>query len=71
MKIECIKGFRDKTTAKRIEDQIKRKVGDIIECDDELAKERIKNGFAKEYIEPAKEVVEVEPIKKKKSTKKK
>ena len=51
MKIICIKRFRDKTTAKRIEDQTLIYVGDVLDCDDELAKERIKKGFAKEYIE--------------------
>lgn len=39
--------FRDKTTAEKIEDQTKRYFGDIFECDDDLAKERIKNKFVK------------------------
>ncbi|MBE6139301.1 MAG: hypothetical protein E7174_02190 [Firmicutes bacterium] len=37
--------FRDKTTAKEIHNQTKRYYGDIFECDDEIAKERIKNGL--------------------------
>lgn len=37
--------FRDKTTAKEIKNQTKRYYGDIFECDDEIAKERIKNGL--------------------------
>lgn len=39
--------FRDKTTAEKIADQVKRHYGDIFECDDELAEERIKKGFVK------------------------
>lgn len=37
--------FRDKTTNENIEDQVKRHYGDIFECDDEIAKERIEKGF--------------------------
>lgn len=69
MKIVCVKKFRDKTTAKVIEKQKLVKVGDILECDDELANERIEKGFAKKY-EPAEEVKAEEPAEKK-STKKK
>lgn len=39
--------FRDKTTAEKIADQVKRHYGDIFECDDELAEERIKKGLVK------------------------
>lgn len=39
--------FRDKTTAENITDQVKRHYGDIFECDDELAEERIKKGLVK------------------------
>lgn len=39
--------FRDKTTAENIADQVKRHYGDIFECDDELAEERIKKGLVK------------------------
>ena len=58
MKIICIKGFRDKTTAKRIEDQTKIVVGQILECEDKLALERIEKGLCKEYKEPIEEVFE-------------
>lgn len=37
--------FRDKTTAKEIHKQVKRYYGDIFECDDKLANERIKSGL--------------------------
>ena len=80
MKIVCIKPFRDKTTAKKIEDQKLIKVNDVITCDDELAKERIRKGFAKAIVEEVvKEVVEeiveeteevVEEVKPKKKSKK-
>ena len=39
--------FRDKTTAEKIAEQVKRHYGDIFECDDELAEERIKKGLFK------------------------
>lgn len=39
--------FRDKTTAEKIADQVKRHYGDIFECDDQLAEERIKKGLVK------------------------
>ncbi len=39
--------FHDKTTAEKIADQVKRHYGDIFECDDELAEERIKKGLVK------------------------
>ena len=39
--------FRDKTTSDKIEEQVKRFYGDIFECDDELAEERIKKGYVK------------------------
>lgn len=51
MKIICVKSFRDKTTHKIKEKQKIIKVGTVFECDDELAKERIEKGFAKEYVE--------------------
>ena len=51
MKIKCIKSFRDKTTAKDIKDQTLIRVNDILVCDDKLAKERIKKGFAIEVVE--------------------
>lgn len=63
MKIKCIKGFRDKTTAKNIKDQTLIKVGDILVCDDKLAKERIKKGLAVEIVEAVEEVVEEKPRK--------
>lgn len=37
--------FRDKTTSKEIHNQVKRHYGDIFECDDEIAKERIDAGL--------------------------
>lgn len=39
--------FRDKTTSDKLEEQTKRFYGDVFECDDEVAKERIAKGFAK------------------------
>lgn len=39
--------FRDKTTAEKVEEQVKRVYGDIFECDDELAEERIQKGLVK------------------------
>lgn len=39
--------FGDKTTGETYETQIKRYPGDIFECDDELANERIEGGFVK------------------------
>ncbi len=39
--------FRDKTTAEKIENQVKRHYGDLFGCDDELAEERIKKGLVK------------------------
>lgn len=39
--------FRDKTTAENIADQVKRHYGDIFECDDQLAEERIEKGLVK------------------------
>lgn len=39
--------FRDKSTAEKISDQVKRHYGDIFECDDQLAEERIKKGLVK------------------------
>ena len=63
MKIVCIKSFRDKTTAKNIEDQKLIKVNEVITCDDELAQERIRKGFAKAIVEEVvEETVEVEEI---------
>ncbi len=50
MKIKVIKEFRDKTTAEKIEDQKILNVGDIIECDDELAKSRIDLGLAEKVV---------------------
>lgn len=54
MKIRVIKPFTDKM----FNDEITRKVGDIIDtndesfkCDEELAKARIKGGFAEEVKE--------------------
>ena len=58
MKIKCIKPFRDKTTAKDIKDQTPIKVNDILICDDKLAKERIKKGFAIEVVEEVVEITE-------------
>lgn len=39
--------FRDKTTNENIENQVKRHYGDLFECDDDLAEERIKKGLVK------------------------
>ena len=59
MKIIAIRHFGDKTTGKTYEEQVKVKPGDILECKDELANERIRKGFAKKYVEPVvEEVVE-------------
>ena len=55
MKIVCIKAFKDKTTAKNIEDQKLVRVNDVLVCDDDLAIERIQKGLAKKVVE---EVVE-------------
>ena len=76
MKIICIKGFRDKTTAKNIKDQVKRKVNEIIDCDDDIARSRINLGLAKEYVEPIKEAdktneVETEKVETPKKNKRK
>ena len=54
MKIICIKEFRDKTTAININDQTKILVGDVIDCESELAKDRIAKGLCKAYKEPTK-----------------
>lgn len=62
MQIQCIKGFRDKTTAERIEDQVKRKKGEILTCDEEIAKERIDKGLAIKYIPPVEETKEIEVV---------
>lgn len=43
--------FRDKTTAPEIENQVKREYGQVFECDDELAKERIEKGLVIEASE--------------------
>lgn len=37
--------FRDKTTSNEITNQTKRVFGEIFECEDSLAKERIKKGL--------------------------
>lgn len=47
--------FGDKTTGSTYENQIKRKKGDIFECDNKLAKERIKKGFVVEATDEEKE----------------
>lgn len=47
--------FGDKTTGSTYENQIKRRKGDIFECDNKLAKERIKKGFVVEATEEEKE----------------
>lgn len=47
--------FGDKTTGETYETQVKRNYGDIFECDDVLAKERIKKGFV---IKATKEEIE-------------
>ena len=75
MKVVCIKSFKDKTSAENIKDQTLIKIGDVLECDDELANERIQKGFCEkveevvEPVETTEEVVE-ETTKKKKSKKK-
>lgn len=50
MVVKVINGFGDKTTGDTYESQIKREPGEIFECDDKLAKERIKKGFVIENI---------------------
>lgn len=70
MKIKCIKSFRDKTTAENIKNQTKIKVGDILTCDEKLAKERIKKGFALEVVETSK-VEETEVVETPKKAKRK
>lgn len=62
--------FGDKTTGKTYEEQVKRYPGDIFECEDALAKERIKKGFVvkatKEEIEEyKKQQEEIEKAKEK------
>ena len=57
--------FGDKTTGETYNEQVKRYPGDIFECEDALAKERIKKGFVtkatKEEIEKyKKQQVELE-----------
>lgn len=47
--------FGDKTTGSTYENQIKRRKGDIFECDNKLAKERIKKGFVVEATDEEKE----------------
>ena len=60
MKIIAIRHFGDKTTGATYREQVKVKPGDILECNDDLANERIKNGFAKEYIEEIKPELPIE-----------
>lgn len=48
--------FGDKTTGDSYETQIKRHPGDVFECDNKLAKERIKKGFVVEATDEEKEV---------------
>ena len=50
-KIEVLKMFRDKTTSDVIDEQKILNVGDVIECEDELADSRIALGLAKEVEE--------------------
>lgn len=50
--------FGDKTTGETYETQVKRNYGDVFECDDELANERIEKGFVKKASK--KEVEEFE-----------
>ena len=45
MKVRVIKVFRDKTTSPDVAKQVRREVGDVIECDESLALEREQNGF--------------------------
>lgn len=71
MKILCIKPFKDKTTAKKIEDQKLIKVNDILECDDKLAIERINKGLAKEIVEEVVEETTDEVVEEKKPRKRK
>lgn len=68
MKIVCIKPFKDKTSAKKYEDQKLIKVNDVLECNDELAMERINKGLAKEVVEEetTEEVVEEKKPRKRK-----
>lgn len=47
MIVKAIKKFGDKTTGETYAEQVKIEEGQIFECDDELAKERIKNKLVK------------------------
>ncbi|MBS7020371.1 MAG: hypothetical protein KH135_00660 [Firmicutes bacterium] len=48
MIVKVIKHFGDKETGATYAEQIKREVGDIFECNDSLAQERIEKGFVVE-----------------------
>lgn len=48
MIVKVLKHFGDKETGKTYAEQLKRECGDVFECDDALAKERIEKGFVKE-----------------------
>lgn len=50
--IIAIKDFRDKTTAKKIEDMELIKKGTLIQCSGKLAKERIESGLCIEVLNP-------------------
>ena len=58
MKIKCVQEFRDKTTHPLINQQKKILVGDVIECDDKLANERIAKGLCIKVTEPKKKKVD-------------
>lgn len=58
MIVKVIKHFGDKETGATYAEQIKREVGNIFECSDELANERIEKGFVKKAS--AKEIKEYE-----------
>lgn len=47
VKAICKPNFGDVTTGDTYEQQVKRNYGDIFECDDELAEERIRKGLVK------------------------
>lgn len=54
MKLRVIKKYNDKFTKER------RKVGDVIEANDERAKDLIAQGFAKKYTPAKKESLDEE-----------
>lgn len=52
MLIVAIKNFKDKTTGKSIEEQISVQPGQLIDCSEGLAEERINKGLALKVVNP-------------------